>query len=134
MLSWHKSMAIIAAQRHLDAFLDFFKILNNHELSEKQFKLGATRKQWFLEKQDQKIHCIPDQQYLSSRIAHVFGKSITSWIVRTNGSGIDSQGFDVILSLALLLQNNWLKRKEHDIRLKTYRFSWVCSQTSRNAL
>lgn len=27
-------MAIIAAQRHLDAFLDFFKILNNHELSE----------------------------------------------------------------------------------------------------
>ena len=38
-------MAIIAAQRHLDTFLDFFKILKNHELSEKQFKLGATRKQ-----------------------------------------------------------------------------------------
>lgn len=38
-------MTIIAAQRHLDTFLDFFKILNNHELSEKQFKLGATRKQ-----------------------------------------------------------------------------------------
>lgn len=54
-------------------------------------------------------------QYLSSRIAYVFGKSITSWIVRTSGSGIDSQGSswcDLVSSGCCCKINGW-REKEH---------------------